>query len=130
MREILFRGNRVDGRGWIYGYLTYDNWGRMCILEYDEKEGRPDKMTTSPVIPETVGQFTGLVDKNGTKIFEGDIVLGASGITRGIVEFGIGRFGILWDIDSELLKSESNDCLRGIHDGFSTKVEIIGNIHE
>jgi len=112
-REILYRGKTLIDNKWIYGYLsTVDKSGVPVILE-PEKENHWMK-----VHPETVGQYTGLKDRNGVKIFEGDIV--KEGLYKYTIEYykygfwaNGGQRGATWE-----LRKFENQC------------EIIGNIHD
>lgn len=68
MREILFRGKRIDNGEWVYGnYAFTDVNGKKYFIFQN-------KPLEHEAIPKTISQYTGLTDKNGKKIFEGDIV--------------------------------------------------------
>lgn len=67
MREIKFRGKRLDGKGWAFGHLV-KMWGEWHIIDWN------DENTAYAVDPDTVGQYTEQKDKNGKEIYEGDIL--------------------------------------------------------
>ena len=119
MREILFRGKRTDNGEWETGSLVIIRDG--CS---DKEVFIADKMTGyhTPVISETVGQYTGLTDKNGVKIFEGDIVslVKHDGLIYKVVYVPC-RY--------ELVNSKGVNCF--VLDIYkSENIEVIGNIHD
>ena len=78
MREIQFRGKRKDNSEWVYGHYVSDN-NRHFIVRFEIRSPPDSSQNYSTtdyyeVIPETVGQYAGLRDKNEIKIFEGDVV--------------------------------------------------------
>lgn len=78
MREILFRGKRMDGGGWVQGYLTHTYLATPPLGCWYIQE-MPGKVNNDGglwwVNPGTIGQYIGLTDLHGVKIFEGDVVL-------------------------------------------------------
>lgn len=123
MREILYRGKRVDNGKWVEGYF-YKIWDKTFILW----GMTGDSPNMEEVIPETVGQYTGLTDKNKKKIFEGNIVEFTDKFTH-----EKGRAKIVF----EAFKWKYSGCYYGgnpivwlcINDS-SVEFEVIGNIHD
>jgi uncharacterized phage protein (TIGR01671 family) len=129
-REILFRGRSFSDGSWVYGDLEYERnkglLGKVRIHTYKE-DGSYDRQHL--VESKTVGQFTGLVDKNGVKIFEGDIVRiydsDYEEYSDQQVKFAHGVFGV----DNWTKKTLTTlNFFMGCESEYS--VEVIGNIHD
>ena len=147
MSEILFRGKRVDNGEWVYGLLwrvgdTYAN-----IVDKDTE-------VIYSVLTKTIGQSTGMTDKNGKKIFEGDIVkLFDVAVGEIVQECGAFGIGCRQQIDFDYLASEiapvtghNNTPMFCYNDNFVSLwelywnyneendeisvIEVIGNIHD
>ena len=137
MREILFRGKSIKTNQWIYGGFHIWEKRQVCALSNDSLKddeisyvitvnsfadwNMPRTMHAVEVIADTVGQYTGLTDRNGNKIFEGDIV----NILTENEEIGI----IVYEDGGFIVRADkfSVDFINNIN---GTDVEVIGNKYD
>ena len=135
MREVLFRGKEVADGKWIEGFYSAEEYNPYSgEVEHIPRIQIIGKCVSLGVIPETVGQYTGLTDKNGVKIFEGDILKSTIKIIDcDDEEFSISPYdrediGIVeWRKDGFMIAHKSGTWARSF---YGCENYVIGNIHD
>lgn len=112
MRDIIFRGKRTDNGKWVEGFYVLDpqaNEGKESQIYYTNKHPCGWALVPFEVIPETVGQYTGLTDKNGKKIFENGYLIIDKQTYK--VAFNNGEYILTNIFDCDIIQLKNNSSI-------------------